>query len=144
MAQLKSYDTGEKVWEAWQAFEKDYQIFQQGKDPYADQQGPYRRAFLSQYDQTYQPYSIKLPENYDPQKKYPLLIFLHGSGSDDQGFLNQAWSRGNFIEVAPYARDMFFCYSSDSAQNDIEEAIEDVSRWFSVERDKIVSVGFSL
>lgn len=26
------------------------------------------------------PYRILLPENYDPQKKYPLVIFLHGSG----------------------------------------------------------------
>ncbi len=26
------------------------------------------------------PYRILLPENYDPQKKYPLILFLHGSG----------------------------------------------------------------
>nr|AIA83987.1 CAZy families CE1 protein [uncultured Chitinophaga sp.] len=26
------------------------------------------------------PYRIMFPENYDPGKKYPLVIFLHGSG----------------------------------------------------------------
>ena len=26
------------------------------------------------------PYRILMPENYDPQNKYPLVIFLHGSG----------------------------------------------------------------
>ena len=26
------------------------------------------------------PYRILMPENYDPKKKYPLVIFLHGSG----------------------------------------------------------------
>ena len=26
------------------------------------------------------PYKILLPDNYDPENKYPLIIFLHGSG----------------------------------------------------------------
>ena len=26
------------------------------------------------------PYRILLPDNYDPENKYPLIIFLHGSG----------------------------------------------------------------
>jgi len=31
-------------------------------------------------DQDTLPYRLLLPENYDPNKKYPLIIFLHGSG----------------------------------------------------------------
>jgi len=31
-------------------------------------------------DQGSMPYAILLPENYDPSKKYPMLLFLHGAG----------------------------------------------------------------
>jgi predicted peptidase len=34
------------------------------------------------------PYRLLLPENYSPQKKYPLIIFLHGSG--ERGNNNEA------------------------------------------------------
>src|ERR1700749_2853002 len=34
------------------------------------------------------PYRILLPFNYDPAKKYPLIIFLHGSG--ERGNNNEA------------------------------------------------------
>ena len=34
------------------------------------------------------PYRILLPFNYDPSKKYPLIIFLHGSG--ERGNNNEA------------------------------------------------------
>lgn len=115
-----------------------------GIDPYSGIKESYRRAFKSKYDDTYQPYSIKLPSNYDSTKKYPLLVFLHGSGVDEQGLLNQPRSNGKFIEVAPFARDMYNCYSSDSSQIDIIEAIEDVVANFSVDAAKIVIGGFSM
>lgn len=36
------------------------------------------RLFLRHGDTL--PYRILLPENYDPQKKYPLILFMHGAG----------------------------------------------------------------
>jgi len=46
---------------------------------------------------------IKLPENYDPEKTYPLLIGLHGYGSSPDEFITM-WERFDspeFIYVAP-------------------------------------------
>lgn len=37
-----------------------------------------KKIFLS--DQGSLPYAILMPENYDPEKKYPLVLFLHGAG----------------------------------------------------------------
>jgi predicted esterase len=141
---LKLYETGKELFEEYLKFEIEYNQFLNGIDPYIEIVKPYRRAFKSKYDHSFQPYTIKLPKYYDPAKKYPLLVFLHGSGQDDQYLLNSARSGGNFIEVAPFARDMYQCYTSDSSQNDIIEAIEDVILHFSVDKDKIVVAGFSM
>ena len=37
-----------------------------------------KKLFIQKTDTL--PYRILLPDNYDPQNKYPLVIFLHGSG----------------------------------------------------------------
>ncbi len=144
LAALKRYETGEEVLQYWFTFQQEYHAFQSGSDPYTNRTVPYQRAFRSKYDNTYQPYSLKLPKDYDPRKKYPLLVFLHGSGQDEQGVLGQARSDGNFIEIAPFARDRYRCYSSDSSQNDILEAIDDVCQYFPVDKHKIVIGGFSM
>lgn len=141
---IKPYEVRTELLSEMDIFLKEYGMFQNGIDPYAGIAEPYRRAFLSGFDNTYQAYTINLPDNYDPDKDYPLLVFLHGSGVDEQGLLNRPRSNGKFIELAPFARDMYNCYSSDSSQNDIIEAIEDVISFFSVDTSKIVIGGFSM
>ncbi|MFC5044758.1 alpha/beta hydrolase-fold protein [Aquimarina hainanensis] len=141
---LKPYESGESVHHLWKEFEKKFNVFKQGTDPYKGISGPYRRAFKSKYDQSYQPYSIKLPENYDPAKKYPLLVFLHGSGRDEQGLLKKARSNGKFIEIAPLARDLYNAYAYEESQRDIVEAIEAVTSSFSVDRSRMIIGGFSM
>ena len=36
------------------------------------------KQYISQNDTL--PYRILLPENYNPNKSYPLVVFLHGAG----------------------------------------------------------------
>ncbi|MBO9692926.1 prolyl oligopeptidase family serine peptidase [Chryseobacterium sp.] len=141
---LKMYETGKKQLDEYLQFKAEFEQFLKGNEPYKGIKGPYRRAFRSKYDGTYQPYSIKLPEHYDPAKKYPLLVFLHGSGQDDQSLLKMARSGGEFIEIAPFARDMYNCYDSFNSQNDILEAIDDAALHFSINKDKIIIGGFSM
>jgi predicted esterase len=141
---IKVYETGKELFDEYLGFEIEYSQFLRGIDPYQGIAKSYRRAFKSKYDNTYQPYTIKLPKDYDPTKKYPLLVFLHGSGQDEQNLLKSARSGGNFIELAPLARDIYQCYASDSSQNDIIEAIEDVKLHFSVDANKIIVGGFSM
>ncbi len=141
---LKDYETAESLLKQYETGSAEFNQFMNGIDPYAEKEGVYRRAFLSKQDSTYQPYSIKLPIDYNPKNKYPLLVFLHGSGSTDEGLLNAARSGGNFIEIAPYGRDTYDTYASPKSQKDITEAIDDVSKHFSVDTENIIIGGFSM
>lgn len=142
--EIKPYENGKNLLSRINNFMNEYEMFQKGTDPFTEKTEPYRRAFKSKYDDTYQPYTINLPNDYDSTKQYPLLVFLHGSGVDEQGLLNSPRSNGKFIEIAPLARDMYNCYSSDSSQKDIIEAIEDVISNFPVDTSKIIIAGFSM
>jgi len=141
---LKPYESGNLLLEMYTELNEEIEQFINGEDPYIKKDKISRRAFISKMDNTLQPYSIKLPKGYDKRKKYPLLVFLHGSGSTDKGLLNAARSPGNFIEIAPFARDKYQAYVSEESQQDIMDAIKDVSRYYSVDRSKIVIGGFSM
>lgn len=138
------YQTARDMFEDWAELEPALTAFIEGGDPFIGQTGPYRRAFRSAIDGSLQPYSIKLPENYDPALAYPMIVFLHGSAQTDEGLLNLPRSNGAFIEIAPLGRDMYEAYANAESQIDIQEAIADARRWFNVDPDRILIGGFSM
>jgi predicted esterase len=117
-----------------------------GQDILAGQTGTFRRAFRSAIDDTLQPYSVCVPADYDPAKRYPLLVALHGSGMDDRGFLEraQAMIPDDFIAIAPSARGISHYYCPPEAQQDIQEAIADVAGNYAVDTGRMVLIGFSM
>jgi predicted peptidase len=62
-------------------------FFYTGNMAKAQSASPYQKLnFISEKDTL--PYRLLLPENYDATKKYPLILFLHGSG--ERGNDNEA------------------------------------------------------
>ncbi|MBI2896678.1 MAG: prolyl oligopeptidase family serine peptidase [Deltaproteobacteria bacterium] len=49
-----------------------------GEDPYATARGPLRRAYRSSLDGTLQDYSLYVPPSYRTDRRWPLVITLHG------------------------------------------------------------------
>jgi len=115
-----------------------------GVDRVAARTGIQRRAYRSAVDGTLQPYSIRVPAGYSPGKQYPLLVWLHGSGQDDRDQLTRAWLPPGCILLAPRGRGPSTWYAIDHAQDDIREAVEDVTRHYSVDRSRVVLAGFSM
>ncbi len=117
-----------------------------GQDPLVDRRGIFRRAFCSEIDGTLQPYSVCVPPHYDPAKRYPLLVMLHGSGMDDRGFLEvvQPVIPEDCLAIAPSARGTSHYYCPPEAQLDIQEAVADVVCSYSVDEERIVLGGFSM
>lgn len=141
---LKPYETAGAIRERINAYFYTLTEIKANKHYLSEKPGISRRAFLSEIDSTLQPYTIKLPANFNPAKKYPLFVMLHGSGSDDQAMLNNPLTENDFIEIAPYGRGTSNCFTTDGAEIDVREAIEDVIKNYPVNASEIILAGFSM
>lgn len=142
---VKPYETCGPQRTALARLQRKIEEAEKGNDVLAGETGLIRRAFRSDLDGTLQPYCLRLPNDYNPAKKYPLLVYLHGSASDETslgGF--DILATGDFIELAPRARGTSNVYVKDNAQEDIAEAIEAVIRNYSIDPDKMFLSGFSM
>ncbi len=110
--------------------------------------GIHRLAHRSRLDGTLQPYSVQLPDDYDPHSPapYPVLVALHGSGVDERGTLRTAGSvaapRG-WIVLAPRGRGLSDWYLGP-AETDVLEALASVSRIFPIDTGRVALAGFSM
>jgi predicted esterase len=114
-------------------------------DTLEHREGIFRRGFRSIIDSSFRPYTIRIPENFDRSKKYPLMVYLHGSGDDDRtAFKMKPVTSGDFIELYPNGRGTSNVYSTAESQEDILESINDVVKNYSIDTGKIVLSGFSM
>ncbi len=141
---LKPYETCTLFRKELLSFLDDLREYEKGHDVLAQKTGIFRRAFRSKIDSTLQPYSVKISTTFDPKKRYSLIVYLHGSGEDDRGILSYHQTPEGVIELAPYGRGTSNCFSSDHAQADIQEAIEDVICNYPVDASNIILSGFSM
>jgi len=145
LADLPSYEAASYERKVVLRLDENLRAAEGGEDPYRLQSGYLRRAFRSRLDGTLQPYVVRVPEDYDPGRSYPLVVYLHGSASTEADITGHSFiSRGNVIEVGPFGRGPSNGFASHEAQVDIAEAIEDVLANYPIDRRRIVLTGFSM
>src|SRR5688500_7178901 len=57
--------------------------------------GPQVLTFFSGIDDSDQPYALYAPKRFDPSRKYPLVVSLHGTGSNHRLNLRRVFGKGN-------------------------------------------------
>jgi predicted esterase len=112
-----------------------------------------RLAYRSEIDNSLQPYSVLVPDNYDQKKSFPLLVTLHTGGVDDRGAMasmafpyygpRSRKSEVDFIILAPLARGVFDPYVGDSAR-EVIECIGHLKKLYNIEEKRIAIDGFSM
>jgi predicted esterase len=101
-------------------------------------------AFRSIIDSTLQPFSLVLPENFDPAEKYDLLLVLHGSGVDEIDIAKKTAAglqNENLIIAAPRGRDLSSWYTG-LTEKDIIDLTHYLKILFRI--DKTFLYGFSM
>ncbi|MCG3120640.1 MAG: hypothetical protein ALAOOOJD_03421 [bacterium] len=124
--------------------------------------GPQVLTFFSDVDDTEQPYGLYVPKNFDPAKKYPLVIMLHGAGSNHRLALRRvfgksnvadetdveatryfpAWQDVDCIVASPYARGTMGYQGV--AEKDVYDMLADVKQRFPIDEDRVYLTGLSM
>jgi predicted peptidase len=128
----------------------------------APKPGPQVLTFPSAIDDSDQPYGLYLPKAYDKAKKYPLVVSLHGEGSNHRLNLRRLFGQGNrlgetdtqssryfptlpdveFIVATPLARGTMGYRGI--AERDVYDVLADVRSRFNVDEDRIYLTGLSM
>ncbi len=117
---------------------------------YPSEKPLHERAYLARNDGSPQPYWVAVPDDYSPQKKYPLVVFLHGYSPDtsklapwlpDEDTWRLATSRG-FIIAIPYGRrNTDFV---DVGEDDVLRVREETMRLYNVDENRVTLMGPSM
>lgn len=116
-----------------------------GEEPLAERRGAFRRAFRSRRDGTLQPYALRVPKGGAAGTKRPLLLWLHGSGSDERALFSAPdYSGGATVDVAPRGRGASHAWATPEALADVDEALDDALAATGADPARVVLAGFSM
>jgi dienelactone hydrolase len=134
-----------------------------GEDPWKGRTGTFTKAYRSEIDGTLQPYGLYVPPSYDPAKVWPLMVGLHGSGSNHLLHRRRLFGLGNepgeedyeairkdvplpdvgFIVLTPYGRGESAGYNG-IAEVDVLRAMDHVQKAYHVDPDRVHLTGLSM
>jgi predicted esterase len=124
--------------------------------------GPQVVSFHSDVDDTEQPYGLYLPKNYDPSRKYPFVLMLHGAGSNHRLSLKRVFGKSNqpgendveasryfqpwedveYIVASPFARGTMGYQGI--AEKDVWDVVADVKKRFNIDENRMYLTGLSM
>jgi poly(3-hydroxybutyrate) depolymerase len=118
-------------------------------------------TFRSSVDNSEQPYALYVPHDFDPAKKYPLVLSLHSEDTNHRINLRQVFGLSirsgetnpedlrqfpardaGFVVAAPLARGSMDYRAI--AERDVYDTLADVERRFPVDTDRVYLTGISM
>ncbi len=117
-----------------------------GEKPWTAEKGRVNRAYRSRVDGSVQPYTLTIPESYDPAKPVRLDVVLHGRAANmnEVSFLapKKPTFTGDYIQLEVFGRtNNAYRWAGET---DVFEAIESVRSRYNINPDQIVLRGFSM
>ncbi|NPE09186.1 MAG: hypothetical protein GNW80_12950 [Asgard group archaeon] len=146
IAEFHPREDPSKIYELLNEIKKTISVCKKSKSIF-NKSGYLLAAINSPFDNSLQPYSLVFPEKYDSEKKYTLLVSLHGSGVDEVGFLRYMGEKlgelgaTSLILVGPRGRHLSDHYSGQS-ENDVVDIITNAKKMFKIKTTLIF--GFSM
>jgi predicted esterase len=156
----KNFPTQAAAWRA--TAERHLAAAERGQDLYPTLRGQIvSRGYRSPISQRVQGYTVYVPPDYTPDKRWPLMIVLHGGSSNGNLFLgvvlgnNMDWKSYDkhlWDQYQPRWSPPFIVAAPDGygqvlwrwmGEQDVLDVIADIERNYSVDGDRIVLSGLS-
>jgi predicted esterase len=124
---------------------------EKGADPLRERRGDIQWAYRSAVDGSVQPFRFYIPTKYDANKKWPMIVALHGMGGDensffagyDNGEIRRFAEERGYIVVCPKGRGPYSMYMA-SSERDVIDVINEMKRDFSIDADRVYLMGHSM
>jgi predicted peptidase len=126
-----------------------------GKDAFDGITGFFERAYVSSVDKSLDSYLVYVPNTFDPAKKYPLVVMLHGYG--DSAHINpyspvhfdilKACEKRGVILVSPCGRQKLPSqrgFYIDDAETDVLQVISLVKKYYPIDEKRVYITGNSM
>ncbi|HVR01182.1 MAG TPA: prolyl oligopeptidase family serine peptidase [Polyangia bacterium] len=134
-----------------------------GEDPYDYARGAMVKAYRSEWDGTLQPYALYVPRAYDARRAWPLVVALHGAGSNHRHMLRRVFGLDNrpgendeeasrnelpfpdvpALVVAPFGRGEVMGWDG-LGEEDVLRVLADVRRAYKIDPRRISLTGLSM
>ena len=134
-----------------------------GEDPYDNARGAMVKAYRAEWDGTLQPYALYVPRDYDARRAWPLVIALHGAGSNHRHMLRRVFGLDNrpdetdeeasrnelpfpevsALVVAPFGRGEVMGWDG-LGEADVMRVLADVRRAYKIDPRRISLTGLSM
>jgi predicted peptidase len=127
----------------------------EGKDAFDGINGFFERAYISDVDKSLDSYIIYTPHSFDPAKKYPLVVNLHGWG--DSTHLNplspvhfdllKTCEKRGVILVSPCGRQKLPEHRGmylDDAETDVLQVLSLVKKYYPIDDKRVYITGNSM
>ncbi len=113
-----------------------------GGDPFEEKRGNILKGYVSQIDGQVQPYTVYVPESYDPRRPAPLAVRMHGHGwyRPFQGYPTEGVR--DAVVLSPHGRgsmDYMFV-----GEEDVMAAIDEVQNYYTIDRRRVYLLGASM
>jgi pimeloyl-ACP methyl ester carboxylesterase len=104
----------------------------------------YIKTFISGVDSSCQYCGVLPPKGYDPQKKYALILSLHGAGVEAYGLTDSYKPKDWAFVVTPTNRRRFGFDWQDWGRLDALEVLELAKKAFPIDTNRVYLVGHSM
>jgi len=116
-------------------------MLEKGEDYFAGRRNGFWGYYFCKADGTGQRFAVTLPRNYDPERRYPLFLELHGNGGRPLPPKGEP-KQDDFIRLRPWGRGDISFFGLGEV--DVLESLRHVMKWYSADPNQICLGGHSM